>query len=104
VRVLPEVGDGVSTVAQKVLLAEVVMLLEPVYLGPDVTIDDIALLVLETPGNNDQEIAFAYPEPLLDLALDPPHACDAVLATDADVVGPEHQVGPAEYLPVSFLR
>jgi hypothetical protein len=89
-------GDGVSAVAEKTLLAEVVMLLEPVHLGPDVTIDDIALLILETPGNNNQEIAFAYPESLLDLALDPPHPRDAVLATDADVVCPEHQVGPAE--------
>ena len=80
------------------------MPLEPVDLGSDVAVDDIALLVLETPGDDNQEVAFAYPEPLLDLALDPPGACDAVLATDAYVVCPEHQVGPGEYLPVSLLR
>jgi len=55
---------------------DVIVLLEPVYLGPDVAVDDIALLVLETPWNNDQEIPLADPEPLLDLALDPPGARD----------------------------
>ncbi len=86
------------------LLAEIVVLLEPVYLGPDVAVDNIAFLVLETPGNDDQEIAFAYPESLLDLAFDAPCACDAVLAADTDVVCPEHQVSPGKYLPVSVLR
>ena len=80
------------------------MLLEPVYLRLDVPVDDIALLVLETPGDDDQEVTFAYPEPLLDLTLDPSRARDTVLAADADVVCPEHQVGPGEYLPVSLLR
>jgi len=72
------------------------MPLEPVYLGLDVAVDNIALLVLETPGNNDQEIAFAYPEPLLDFALDPSGTRDAILATDADVICPEHQIGPGK--------
>jgi len=89
-------GEGVPAVAETALLAEVVVLLEPVNLGPDVTVDDVALFILETPGNNNQEVALAYPEPLLDLALDPPHARDTVLATDADMVCPEHQVGPAK--------
>lgn len=66
------------------------MPLEPVYLGSDVAIDNIALLVLETPGDDDQKIAFAYPEPFFYLAFDSPGACDAVLAADSDMVCPEH--------------
>ncbi len=87
------------------LLTEIVVLFEPVYLGPDVPVDDIALLVLETPGGDDnQEVAFAYPEPLLDLALYSSRARDAVLAADADVICSEHQVGPAEDLAIPLLR
>lgn len=82
----------------------VIVLLEPVYLGPDVAVDDIALLVLETPWNNDQEIPLADPEPLLDLALDPPGARDTVLAADTDMVCPEHQLRPAKDLLVLLLR
>jgi hypothetical protein len=86
------------------LLTEIVVLFEPVYLGPDVPVDDIALLILETPGDDNQEVAFAYPEPLLDLALYSSRARDAVLAADADVVCSEHQVGSAEDLAIPFLR
>lgn len=80
------------------------MPLEPVYLGPDVAVDNIALLVLETPGDDNQKIALAYPEPFFDLAFDPPGACDAVLTADPDMICPEHQIGPGEYLPVSLFR
>ena len=80
------------------------MPLEPVYLRSDVTVDDIALFILETPGNDNQEIAFADPEPLLDLTFDPPGARDAVLTADTDVVCPEHQVGAGKQFPISLLR
>ena len=94
-----------SIVAQKRrLLVEVIVLLEPIDLGLDITVDDIALLILETPGNNNQEIAFTDPEPLLDLTLDPTGARHTVLASDTYMVCPEHQVGSAEYLSISLLR
>jgi hypothetical protein len=85
------------------LLAEIVVLLEPVYLGFDVPVDDIALLILETPGDDDQEVTFTYPEPLLNLAFDPSRARDTILATDTDMVCPEHQVGTGEDLTVPLL-
>lgn len=97
---LLEVGDGTE---KRELLVEIVVLLKPVYLRPDITVDDITLLVLKTPGDDDQEVTFAYPEPLFDLAFNPSGARDAVFAADTDVVCPEHQVGPGEYLPVSLL-
>jgi len=86
------------------LLVKEVTPLEPVYLSPDVAVDDITLLVLEAPGNDDKKIPFTYPEALLDLALDPPGPCNTVLTTDPYVVCPEHQISPGEYLPVSSFR
>ena len=86
------------------LLVEEVTSLEPVYLGPDIAVDNVALLILETPGNDDKKIPFTYPEALLDLALDPPGPCNTVLTTDPYVVCPEHQISPGEYLPVSSFR
>jgi len=59
-------------------MLEIFVAAEPVYLGRCVSINDIALLILEIPGNNDQDIAFTNPNPLLDFALDPPKARDAV--------------------------
>jgi len=35
--------------------------------APDVSVDDIAFLVLETPGDDDEEIPLTYPEALPDL-------------------------------------
>lgn len=74
--------------------------LEPVDLGLAVAEDDVALFVLETPGDDDQEVAFPDPGPLLYLAFDAPHAGDPVVAADADMVGPEHQFGPGELLEI----
>jgi hypothetical protein len=77
--------------------------LEPFYLGLDVAVDDVALLVLEAPGNDDEEVAFSYPESLFYLSLDPAHPCDAVGAPDTDVICPQHQLGTGKYLLVSLL-
>ena len=65
---------------------------------------DIALLILEAPGDNDQDIALADPCPLLDLSLDPSHPVDTVGAADLDMVCPHHQLGAPELLPVLLLR
>jgi len=43
---------------------------EPVHLRGGVPVDDIALIILERPGDNDQDVALADP----DLLLDPPSA------------------------------
>lgn len=75
------------------------MPLEPVHLRPDVAVDDVTFFVLETPGNDNEEIPFAYPETFLDLALDPPDTCHAVLAADPYMVCPKHQICPGKHLP-----
>ena len=64
---------------------------------------DVALLVLETPWDNNEYVSFTYPDPLFDLSLDSSGACYAVSAFDADMVGPEHRLGTAEYLIVPLL-
>lgn len=51
---------------------------KPVYLWSCVSINDIAFIILEIPGNNDQDITFTNPNPLLDFTLDPPKARYAV--------------------------
>jgi len=78
--------------------------LEPFDLRPGIPVRDITLLVLETPGDDDEEVALADPEAFLDLALDPPHPGDAIGAPDRDMVGTKHRFGPCEDLLVSFSR
>ena len=71
--------------------SEIIIFAQPVCLGGQIAVDDIALLVLETPRDNDNDVALADPGTLLDLALDPAHPLHAVLAADPDVVCPHHQ-------------
>ena len=76
---------------------------EPVDLGLEVSVDDIALLILETPGDHDESITLADPDPLLDLALDPAHPGDPIDASDPDMVCAHHQICRCKHLPVSFF-
>ena len=82
--------------------SEIIVLAQPVCLRRQVPVQDIALLVLETPRDDDEDIAFPDPGALLDLALDPAHPLGAILAADADMVGAHHQFGHRE-LFVQFL-
>jgi hypothetical protein len=43
-----------------------------------VSVNDITLCILETPGSNDQGIAFPYPDPFLHLSFDSAQAGDPV--------------------------
>jgi len=53
-------------------MLEIFVAAEPVYLRSCVPINDITLLILEIPRNNDKDIAFSDPNSLLDFALDAP--------------------------------
>ena len=83
--------------------SEIIVLPQPVSLGWQVPVQDIAFLVLETPGDNDQDVAFADPCPLLDLALDPAHPLDTVVAPDADMVCAHHQFGTGKLFVESLF-
>jgi len=79
------------------------VLAQPVSLGWQVAVDDIALLVLETPGGDNHDVAFPDPGALLDLSLDPAHAGDTIVTPDTDMVCPHHEVSECELLTGPFL-
>jgi hypothetical protein len=80
-----------------------VVLPQPVSLRGEVTVQDIAFLILETPWYYDQDIAFTDPCPLLYLTLDAPHPLYAIEATDPDVVCSHHQFCAGKLFAVSLL-
>ena len=84
-------------------VSEIPVLAQPVRLGRQVAVDDIALLVLETPGGDDHDVAFPDPGALLDLSFDSSHACDAIVAPYPDMVGPHHEVSECELLTSPLL-
>ncbi len=84
--------------------SEIIVLAQPVGLRGQVTVQDVALLVLEAPRDHDEDISLADPCPLLDLALDPAHALDTVHAADTDVVGSHHQLGTGKLFAQFLLR
>lgn len=90
-------------IAGKKRLSEIIILAQPVSLRGQIPVDDIALLILETPRNHDDDIAFANPCPLLDLALDPAHPFNAINTADTNVVCAHHQFGLSKLLAQFFL-
>ena len=76
---------------------------QPLHLWAGIPVHDIAFLVLEVPGNDNQDVPLADPDFLLDLSLDPAHPGNTVKTAYADVVCSHHQFGIAEDLPVPFL-
>jgi len=77
---------------------------QPLDLGTGIAVDDIALVILETPGDHDQDIPFANPDLLLDLALDPAHPVDSVKTPYPDMIGAHHQFGAGKDLAVPLVR
>ena len=57
---------------------EIVVPVQPFHLRTRIPVDDIALFILEIPGNNNEDVPFTDPDFLFYLALDPPHAGDAI--------------------------
>jgi hypothetical protein len=76
--------------------SEITVLPQPVSLGREVAVDNIALVILEAPWRDNQDIPFPDPDPLFDLPFDPAHAGNPVIAADADMVCPHHQVCKSE--------
>jgi hypothetical protein len=77
---------------------------EPLNLRSRVPVNDIALVVLEAPGDNDKDVPLPDPDFLLDLTLDPAHPGDPVKAPYPDMIGAHHQFGAGKYLPVPLVR
>ncbi len=77
---------------------------QPLNLGTGVPVDDVALVVLEAPGDDDEDVPFANPDLLLDLALDPAHPVDAVKTPHPDMIGAHHQFSAGKDLAVPLVR
>ena len=78
--------------------------LQPFDLVTGVPVGNIALVVLEAPGDNNEDIPLANPDFFLDLPLDPAHPGDPVKTPHPDVVGTHHQFGAGKNLPVPLVR
>jgi hypothetical protein len=83
--------------------SKIIVPAEPFDLRTGIPVDDIALLVLEIPRDDDQDITFTDPDFLFDLPFDPSHPGDTIKTPDADMVGTHHQFGTPEHLTVTFL-
>jgi hypothetical protein len=88
---------------KKLIRSYVVVPSQPVSLGPDVPVHDIALFILKTPGRDDQHIAFPDPGTALHLPFDSSHPGDAIGTPDTYVVGPEHQFSKGKLFAFPFF-
>jgi hypothetical protein len=99
--VKPEQGKkGVIDKSEK---SEIPVLPQPVSLGREVPVDNIAFVILKAPGSNDQNIPFTDPDTLFDLALDPSHTGDAVVTPHPDMICPHHEICKSKLLICPFF-
>jgi hypothetical protein len=89
---------------EKRVISQIAVAAEPLHLRPGVPVDDITLVVLETPGDHDEDVPFPDPNLLLYFAFDPPETGDTVKTPDTDVVSSHHQFGTGKDLLVSLVR
>ena len=78
--------------------SEIPVLPQPVNLWRQVPVDNITLIVLETPRRDNQRITFPDPDPLFDLPLDSSHAGYPVKTPHADMICAHHQVSGGKHL------
>ena len=83
--------------------SKIIILPQPVGLRGQVAVQDVALFVLETPRDYNEDVAFPYPGPLLDLAFDPAHPLYPVMAADTDMVCSHHQLRAGKLLVQLFF-
>jgi hypothetical protein len=84
-------------------LSKIFIAPEPFDLRARISVNDIALIVLEIPGNDDHNIPFTNPDFLFDLSLDPSHPRCAVKTAHPDMICTHHQFGAPEHFAVSGL-
>lgn len=77
---------------------------KPVYLRRCVPVHNVALLILESPGDNDENVAFANPDPFLNLSFNTPKSCHPIRASYSDVIGTKHEFCLGKLFFSSFLR
>lgn len=83
--------------------SEIPVLSQPVCLRREVPVDNIAFVVLEAPGSDDQDIPFPDPDTFFDLALNPAHPGNPVITPDPDMICPHHQVRECKLFVCPFF-
>ena len=83
---------------------QVVVLHKPLDLRLCISVNNVSLVVLELPRNDNEDITFANPDSFLDLTLDSAHTGNSVIASHTDVIGAEHQISGRKLLSVLFVR
>ena len=83
--------------------SEIPVLPQPVSLRREVTVDNIAFVVLKAPGSDDQDIPFADPDAFFDLAFYSPHPGDTVIASNPDMICPHHEICKSKLLICPFF-
>ena len=94
---------GRATVHHEKRVLEIPVFPQPVRLRRQVPVKDVAFLILETPRDDDEDVAFPDPRPFLDLAFNPSHPFNSVLASDPDMVCSQHQSGAGKLFAVLLL-
>jgi len=64
---------------------------QPLYLGTRIPVNNITLIVLETPGHNNEDISFPDPDLLFYFTFDTAHPGDTIKAPYADMICAHHQ-------------
>src|SRR5271157_2213388 len=82
---------------------QVPVLPQPVHLGREIPVDNIALVVLETPRDYNQGISFPDPDALFYLPFDPSHPGDPVKTSHPYVVCSHHQIGGTKHPIIPFF-
>jgi hypothetical protein len=86
------------------IISQIIIPSQPFDLWPGIPVNNVALIVLETPGDDNQDVALADPDFFLDFSLDPSETGDPVETFYPDVVCTHHQFCHREHFTVPFLR
>jgi hypothetical protein len=76
---------------------------QPVRLGFEVTVDDVAFSLLETPGNNNNSVAFPDPSAFFIFPLILTHERYTVKAADRNMVCPMHGLCNGKLFVIPFF-
>lgn len=78
--------------------SEIPVLPQPVCLGWKVPVNNIALVVLKTPGSDDKDVSFTDPDAFFDLALYPAHTGNTIITPHPYMICPHHEISKSKLL------
>jgi hypothetical protein len=84
--------------------SEIPVLPQPVRLGREVPVDNIAFVILKAPGSDDEDVPFPDPDAFFDLTLDSPHPGYSVVTPHPDMICPHHEIRKSKLFVRPFFR